>query len=287
MLLTFDHVPTVRTSSLHTHMPEAAPARARSRPSLFGIAIDPISLADLLDTFDRGLVVTPNVDHFMILRENAAFRDVFRDADFVVVDSRIVQASMQFLGRPVPEKISGSDLLPAYYRYHAKRGGKSLFILGGRPGVPEAAMARINAKTNTNIVVGAHAPSMNFVNDEPECRAVIQTIIASGANTLVTCLGSPKQEIWIQRHRSSMPSITSFLAVGAAVDFEAGTQPRAPVWVSRAGLEWAFRLVREPRRLWRRYLVRDPKFLLLVLRERFRSRVAHARPTTSRAAQAA
>jgi len=75
-------------------MPEAAPARARSRLSLLGIAIDPISLADLLDTFDRGLVVTPNVDHFMILRENAVFRDVFRDADFVVVDSRIVQASM-------------------------------------------------------------------------------------------------------------------------------------------------------------------------------------------------
>ncbi len=237
---------------------------------MLGIEIDPISLTDLLATFDRGLVVTPNVDHFMALRESAPFRDVYRGAEFVVVDSRIVQACMAFLGRPVPEKISGSDLLPAYYTYHAKRGEKSLFILGGRPGVPEAAMARINAKTSSNIVVGAHSPSMNFVNDEAEGRAVIQRIIASGANTLVACLGSPKQEIWIHGHRAAMPSVTSFLAVGAAVDFEAGTQPRAPKWVSHAGLEWAFRLVREPRRLWRRYLVRDPMFLWLVLRERLR-----------------
>jgi N-acetylglucosaminyldiphosphoundecaprenol N-acetyl-beta-D-mannosaminyltransferase len=240
------------------------------RQRILNITVDDLSRAELLERFDSGVLVTPNVDILLTLQEDKDFYDAFLKAEYVSVDSQIVFWAMKWLKRGVKEKISGSDFLPAFCDFHAQRNQQSevptrLFILGGKPGVAAAAMTRINQRVGAEFVIGSHSPSMVFVTSAEECRSVIDLINASGANALAIGLGSPKQEVWITRYRAMMPGIKRFMAVGAAIDFEAQSVNRAPVWMSNAGLEWFFRLCTEPRRLWRRYIIRGPKFFWLLL----------------------
>jgi N-acetylglucosaminyldiphosphoundecaprenol N-acetyl-beta-D-mannosaminyltransferase len=246
------------------------------RHKLFNIEIDNLSRAELLERFTAGVLVTPNVDHLILLKNNGAFLQAYRAANYVVVDSQIVFWAMKWLGRSVKEKISGSDFFPAYCAHHAGKNQTSLvkkkiFILGGMPGVALAAMQAINERHNAMIVVGAHSPSMNFVNDKDEVSAVIELIEKSGADSLVVGLGAPKQELWIHQNKAKFTFVKSFLAVGAAIDFEAGNVARAPSWMSSCGLEWFYRLYKEPKRMWRRYLINDPAFFLMLLAEKFKT----------------
>jgi N-acetylglucosaminyldiphosphoundecaprenol N-acetyl-beta-D-mannosaminyltransferase len=241
---------------------------------IFNISVDDISLDDLLCRFTSGMLVTPNVDHLILLQHNEAFYDAYQKADFVTVDSQIVFWALKLLGRGVKEKISGSDFLPAFCDHLALMNFRnpqtvaSVFLLGGRQGVALEAMNRINSRVKSNLVIAAHSPSMNFGNDPAESSAVVEMVNNSGATALVVGLGAPKQEIWIANHRHLMPNVKQFLAVGASIDFEANVLARSPRWMSRFGLEWLFRLYKEPKRLWRRYLVRDPQFFWLVFKDR-------------------
>ena len=137
----------------------------------------------------------------------------------------------------------------------------TVFLLGGKDGVAETAAQRINARVGRRMVVGWRSPSMSFVTDEHEVADVIAQIEASGANVLAVGLGAPKQELVDRRPPSPSAVNRRFMAVGATLDFEAGSVQRAPAWVSEAGMEWLHRLLSEPGRLWHRYLVRDPRFL--------------------------
>jgi N-acetylglucosaminyldiphosphoundecaprenol N-acetyl-beta-D-mannosaminyltransferase len=246
------------------------------RRKLFNIEIDNLTRSELLDRFNEGFVVTPNVDHLILLKKNAEFLNAYRSAEYVVVDSQIVFWALKWLKRPVKEKISGSDFLPAYCAHHAEKNQllanpKKIFILGGQLGVAQTALEVINRRHNTPIVIGAHSPSMNFAQDLTEITAVIELINKSGADTLVVGLGAPKQELWISRYRGQFVNVKSFLAVGAAIDFEAGNVARAPRWISSVGLEWFYRLCKEPKRMWRRYVVNDSAFLLMLLAEKFKA----------------
>jgi exopolysaccharide biosynthesis WecB/TagA/CpsF family protein len=130
------------------------------------------------------------------------------------------------------------------------------------------ARERINRLAGREIVVGAHGPSFDFVNDEQETAEAIEMINASGATCLIVGLGAPKQEIWINRHRSRMPNVKVFMGVGATIDYEAEAVRRAPPWMTRNGLEWVYRMTTEPRRYWRRY-TRTLEFFWLVVLDRF------------------
>lgn len=240
----------------------------KNRVKILNIEVDNVSMDELLKSFTSGFLVTPNVDHLMQLQENQDFFNVYRRADHVTVDSQIVYLATKFLGHPVKEKVSGSDFLPAYCDFHKNNPEIRIFLLGGMPGVAQQAARNINAKAGREIVTGAHSPSMRFVTDTAECNEAIELINSSGANVLVVGLGAPKQELWIAEHRGRMPGIHSFMALGATLDFEAGTVSRSPQWMSRCGLEWLYRLYQEPGRLWKRYLVRDLPFFYLLLKQR-------------------
>lgn len=238
------------------------------RKPLLNIEVDDLSLAEFLDAYEAGLVVTPNADHLMLLQQDRRFWEVYRHAEFVTVDSQVVKFALSFLGGPVKAKLSGSDIFPAFYRHHARNSGVRIYLLGGRDGVAREAADRINARAGRAIVVGWCSPSMRIADDPAESEAIVEDINRSGATVLAVGLGAPKQELWIAAHRSKMPNVARFLAIGATLDFEAGLLRRAPKLVSDMGLEWLFRLLMEPRRLWHRYLVRDPKFLWLVFLQR-------------------
>jgi len=235
---------------------------------LLGMDFDNFSKQELLVRLRRGVVFTPNVDHLMKLRRDPDFVSVYEQADFKVCDSQVLMYASRFLGKPLKAKLSGSDLLPWFCEHHKYNEDIKIFLLGGREGVARAAQRNVNARTGRKIVVDEYSPPYGFEKSVEECEKIVALIKRSPANVLVVCLGAPKQERWIATYRNQLPSIDIFMAVGAAVDFEAGCKPRAPKFVSELGLEWLYRLVCEPKRLWRRYLVEGMPFLGLVLVEK-------------------
>jgi exopolysaccharide biosynthesis WecB/TagA/CpsF family protein len=241
---------------------------AWSQSRLLNVWIDDLSVPEIIDRLDEGILFTVNPNHFCHLQRNADFGAAYASATMVSGDSKYVCLAVRKLGRGPMRKSCGSDIVPAYYRHHKDNPDVRIFLLGARPGVAAIAQERINKETGRDIVVGAHGPSMSFVTDAAECAQVIEMINASGATCLIVGLGAPKQEIWIHRHRHEMPNIKVYMGVGATIDYEAQAVKRAPAWVRRFALEWLYRVVTEPRRYLMRY-VRDMEVFWLVLKDRF------------------
>lgn len=244
------------------------PQRSWPRSRMLNVWVDNLSMDQLMRTLDEGVVFTLNPDHLFHLQRDRAFYDAYRQADFITSDSKYVYWGLKWIGRPIQEKVSGSDIVPTYCNYHAKaRDGVTVFYLGAKPGVAQKAAERTNARCGWPIAVGAHSPSMNFVNDPQEIEQVIDIINRSGATCVIVGLGAPKQEIWIQRYKSRMPGVKVWMGVGATIDYEADAVKRAPRWMTRNGLEWVYRITTEPGRYWRRY-ARDMEYFWLLMKDR-------------------
>ncbi|WP_272064715.1 WecB/TagA/CpsF family glycosyltransferase [Oscillatoria sp. CS-180] len=219
---------------------------------------------------------TPNVDHLMNLRVDPEFVEAYKTADYRVCDSQILVYASRFLGTPIKAKISGSDLFPNFCEHHRDNRDIKIFLLGGAEGIPQRAQFNINRRIGRDIIVEAHSPTFGFEKSEAECRKIIEMIRRSSANVLVVGVGSPKQEKWIAKYQNQLPNIDIFMGVGAAVDFEAGNKIRAPKFISELGLEWLYRLVSEPKRLWKRYLVKDIPFVWLLIQQKLLGKKAHS-----------
>ena len=239
-----------------------------NRIPILNIEVDNISKSDLLKEFKSGVLITPNVDHLMKLQNDREFYEIYQQAEYVTVDSRIVSLSMKYLGTPVKEVITGSDFFPSFYNFHKDNPDIKVFLLGAMPGVAKKALHIINEKIGREIIVGEYSPSFGFEKNENECNKIIQMLNASPANVLVVGVGAPKQEKWIYKYKDQLKNIDIFLAIGATIDFEAGNIKRAPKIFQKLALEWLYRLMKEPKRLWRRYIVEDLPFFLLILKQK-------------------
>ena len=220
----------------------------------------PITQNDLLKQIDKGVLITPNVDHLVKLQHDREFYDVYQKAEWVVCDSKILYILSKLLRHPLPEAIPGSSFFTAYYSYHKDDKDCRVFLLGAKDGIAAKAKERINEKVGRQIVVGAHSPSFGFEKSEQECEDIIEIVNKSGANVLLVGVGAPKQEKWIMKYRDRMPGVKLFMALGATIDFEAGTLKRAPMFWQKIGMEWLYRVLKEPRRLFKRYFVDDMQF---------------------------
>ncbi|MGF1492095.1 MAG: WecB/TagA/CpsF family glycosyltransferase [Microcoleaceae cyanobacterium] len=245
---------------------------------ILNVAIDKLATIDLLEKLKHGGVVfTPNVDHMVRLQRDAEFFEVYSQADYIVCDSKVLIYASHFLGDSIEEKISGSDLFPAFYQYYKDDEEMRIFLLGAAEGVAERAAQNINAKVGREMVVATYSPPYGFEKDESECQKIIQLINSSNATVLAVGLGAPKQEKWVSKYRSQLTGVNVVLAIGATIDFEAGNVQRSPQWMSNIGLEWLYRLLKEPKRLWRRYLVDSLPFFGLLLSQKFRRYTYKAR----------
>ncbi|MDJ0689627.1 MAG: WecB/TagA/CpsF family glycosyltransferase [Xenococcaceae cyanobacterium MO_188.B32] len=234
--------------------------------NILSIPIDNFSMSEMLEKLKfGGVVFTPNVDHLIKLQKDKDFYRIYNSADYRVCDSQILILAAKFLGQPIREKISGSDLFPAFYWYYRHDKNVKIFLLGGPQGVAEKARRNINAKVGRELVIDSYCPPFGFEKNERECQKIVDLINQSGATVLAVGLGAPKQEKWIYEHKNKLENIKTFFAIGATIEFEAGHRQRAPKWMSMAGLEWLFRLLIEPKRLWKRYLIEDLPFLFLIL----------------------
>ena len=224
------------------------------------IPIRNITAEELLEQLDSGVLVTPNLDHLVKLQTDKEFYAAYRDAEWVVCDSRILRQCSRLLPESLTEAIPGSSFFTSYYKYHSNDPDCRIFLLGAAPGVGEKAMANINKSVGRKIVVGSYSPPYGFESDAAECQRVVDIVNASGANVVLVGLGAPKQEKWIHRFRHQMPGVKLWMALGATIDFEAGNIKRAPRWVQKLCMEWFYRFLKEPRRMFGRYFVDDPAF---------------------------
>ena len=247
----------------------ASQATQWPRHPLLNVWADDLSMEDLLQRMATtgAVVFTVNPDHLYHLQYNPAFLQAYRSADIITVDSHYVRLALRAQGRSVVNRLPGSDIVPAFCARNAANPDVRIFLLGARPGVAQAARESMNRKAGREMVVGAHGPSMNFVNDAAEIEDVLKMIEASGANVLLVGLGAPKQEMWIASVRHRLPQVRVMMGIGAVIDYEAGEVKRAPVLLRRLGLEWTYRVATEPRRYLMRY-VRSSKFLWWMLMDR-------------------
>ncbi len=251
------------------------------RRLIFGpVPIDSVTMAQALDEVERlvaagqgGAVFTPNVDHIVIASEDSRLRRAYARASLSLADGTPVVWASRLFDPPLPERVAGADFVPRVLERAAERGWR-VYFLGGAPGVVALARERLRERLPALSVVGVDEARID-VDDPPDKReTVLAPIRAARPDLVFVALGAPKQEIWIDGCRDAMKPMV-FFGIGASLDFVAGTVPRAPAWMAVSGTEWLFRLSREPRRLWRRYLVQDPKFLLVLgraLRDRRRDR---------------
>lgn len=240
-----------------------------SKVELLNISIDNLSMPELLARLEQGVVFTPNVDHLVKLQSDSDFFKAYAAADFRTCDSKILYYALKLIGYPLREKISGSDLFPAFYWHHQHNEKVKIFLLGASEGVAAEARKRINERVGREIIVAAHSPSYGFERNAAECQQIIEMVNQSGATVLAVGVGAPKQEKFIYQYKDQFKHIKIFMAVGATIDFEAGNVHRAPRWISEVGLEWLHRLLSEPRRLWRRYLLEGPLFFWFLLLQMF------------------
>lgn len=213
-------------------------------------------------------VFTCNVDHLALMRRRSDFREAYDRAAFVTADGAPIVAFSRLVGRSVGKRITGADLVPALAGLAAARGLR-LALVGGAEGVAEEAAQRITAEHPGLSVVLTVSPPMGFQDDDPENAELLDMLSQARPDIVIVAFGAPRQELWIDRHAASLPGVV-FLGAGASIDFVAGRQKRAPVIFMKFGLEWAFRLATNFRRLWRRYLVQDTVFVAMALKELFR-----------------
>jgi N-acetylglucosaminyldiphosphoundecaprenol N-acetyl-beta-D-mannosaminyltransferase len=218
-------------------------------------------------------VCVASVNNVMVAREDPTFLGTMNDADLVTPDGMPLVWALRWLGIPTATRVRGTDLMIAVLG-RAAEAGIPVGVYGGNPRTLERLIDRLRTAWPALDLAYVHSPPFRPLTPEEEERTV-SDIGASGARILFVGLGCPKQEEWMARHRGQVPAV--MIGVGAAFAFLSGEKKQAPGAMQQAGLEWLFRLVTEPRRLWRRYLRQNPAFMGLLALQVARSRLKPGR----------
>ncbi|WP_308250772.1 WecB/TagA/CpsF family glycosyltransferase [Nonomuraea rhizosphaerae] len=221
-----------------------------------------------------GRIVTPNIDICRAAAKSPELCHLVNSADLVVADGMPLVWASRLLGTPLPERVTGADLIWSLSKA-AARHGWPVYLLGGPPGVAVAAARELSACYPMLHVCGVDAPPYRFEEKGGGRERVRRRVVTAAPKLVFAGLGFPRQDELIARLGQDLPG-TWFVGCGAAIAFAAGTVPRAPGWMRGAGLEWAFRLAGEPGRLARRYLVDDLPFAVRMLAGCLRRRRRHA-----------
>ncbi len=248
---------------------------ASDRIRLFGIDIDRLTMRAAVERLSGWLrdagrpcrfIVTPNVDHAVLFQTHQALRLAYRDASLVLADGMPVVWASRLLRRALPERVTGSDLVPALFSSASAEQPIRTFLLGAMPGVAERAALNIGKRWRDVQIVGTYSPPLGFERDAAENERILGQIAAVRPDVLIVGVGAPKQELWVHAHRERIDA-TLAICAGATIDFLAGEKRRAPRWMRHTGLEWLHRCASEPRRLLKRYARDAAVFPGLIWRE--------------------
>ncbi len=231
------------------------------RRNLFGIEIDAIRMDQAIGRLRHWIegnhprcryVVTPNVDHAVLLQEHPGLRQAYQSADMILADGHPIVWASRLLRQPLPERVPGSELVPELFDAFNPTGQLRVFLLGAAVGVAAKAAQQMKRQWPNVQTVGVYSPPLGFEHDPAESNYILGRIALCRPDIVVVGLGAPKQEVWVHQYRDQIQAKAA-LCVGATIDFLAGEKRRAPVWMQRSGIEWMHRMCSEPKRLVKRY----------------------------------
>lgn len=198
------------------------------------------------------------------------------ECDIVNADGMSVVWAGRLLGQPLPGRVTGIDLMWALFERSADRGWP-VYLLGARQHVVQKVELRLRSRWPDLVVAGARNGYWHVADE----GLVVENVRRSGARILFVAMPSPKKELWVAQHRHSL-GVSLVMGVGGSFDVIAGVTRRAPAWMQSAGLEWFYRFVQEPRRMWRRYLVGNTRFVAIIMRQRHAGRATTVAQRTRR-----
>lgn len=219
-------------------------------------------IAHRVEQQQKTLLAFVNPDCLNTAYTNENYHQVLQNADRVLPDGIGINIGCRMLNQALRANVNGTDLFPRLCE-RAAQSGFSLFLLGGLAGVAELSAQAMQQRYPELIIAGTHH---GYYTAEQE-NEIIETINRSGASVLLVGFGAPRQELWLAEHREQLQA-TVCLGVGGLFDYYSGRIPRAPIWMREIGLEWTWRLIQEPKRMWRRYVIGNPLFLYRVWRQR-------------------
>ena len=217
-----------------------------------------LAIGEIVERRRFAYAVTPNVDHTVKFRNSAQFRELYGRATLVVADGVPLLWAARILGTPLKERINGTDLFERTCEF-AARSGYSVFFLGGSPGAGASASAKLMQRYPKLKIAGCECPPVGFYKSAEQNEAIQKKIRQSGADILFVGLGAPQQEQWMCDYAEGA-GVSFAIGIGVSFSFVGGLITRAPVWMQKRGLEWAYRLNREPWRLGKRYVVGNARF---------------------------
>ena len=205
----------------------------------------------LIQEGNHSYVVTPNMDHIVLMEKDKLFKEIYDNANLVLTDGKPLLWIAKRQGTPIKEKVSGSDLFPKMCKLAAKRGYR-IYILGAAEGVAYRAAEVLKRRYDGLQIAGTYSPPIGFEKNTLEVKRIINNINQAQTDILAVALGSPKGEKFIYSIKDSICASLS-ISIGATVDFVAGNVKRAPKWMSNVGLEWLYRITQDPKRMIKRY----------------------------------
>ncbi|QDS90359.1 Putative N-acetylmannosaminyltransferase [Rosistilla ulvae] len=250
-------------------IPNGPPAKPEA-VEIWGVPFSRLTLGQTLQHVDGliaagrpGYFITANLNYNMLTSQHPQLRQVNDNASFIVCDGMPMVWRSQWTDRPLPERVAGSELIYALTQWSAHKGHR-IYFLGGAPGVAQAAADKLSDRYPGLTVAGVHSPPFRPLSDR-EHAELIEEIRGSQPDIVYVAMGQPKGELWIAENYQQIGAPVC-VQIGASFDFVAGGVARAPRWIQRAGLEWCYRMLQEPRRLARRYW-HNAAFLLRSLRQ--------------------
>lgn len=235
--------------------------------------IDNITMDEAVDKIDdmvqNGMnqyVVTPNVDHIVKLENDSLFREIYEEASLVLTDGQPLIWISRWLKTPIVEKVSGSDLFPRVCERAALKGYR-VFLLGAAEGVADKAAQDLRKRYPGLQIAGTYSPPYGFEKDKQKIDYTCKKVREASPDILAFGLGTPKQEKFFYQNMDQM-SVPVALHIGGTINFEAGVVKRAPRWLRDNGMEWFYRLLQEPRRMFRRYIIDDIQIFRIVWKYR-------------------
>ena len=242
--------------------------------NILGVEISSISNDDLLSSITQDIIqkqkkqvcITP-VNSVLAAFKNEQVKTIYNNADYVLCDGVPLKWAAAFLRTPIVERITGLDLLPNLIGLCAKN-DFSIFLLGASPGVGKKLKEVIITMYPKARVVGVYVPPFMATFTEEENNKMNNAVNAVAPDVLLVSLTAPKQDIWIANNKEAL-NATLLVGIGGAFEVMAGLAKRAPQWVQKAGLEWFYRFIQEPKRLFRRYFIEAPLFIPLIIKQKY------------------
>jgi len=252
--------------------------KQKERIKLLGIEIDNLDMKEsiykieeLIKISKYSMVFTPNTQRLIGAQKDKNVKKIYDHADLLIPDGMSIIWASKILGNQLKERVAGSDLFPLFCKAAVKSGYK-LFFLGAEPGIADKAKELLTMQNPGIKIVGTYSPPYGFENHLEEINKIIGIIKKRQPDVLFIGLGFPKEEKFVWKYKNEYRAPVS-IGIGATFDFIAGKVKRAPKWMQSCGLEWFWRLIQEPRRLWKRYLIGNTVFIWLVFKELIKTKI--------------